>query len=248
LSKQNIYDNKVFFEGYKEIRKNSNNANNLIEKPAINSLLPKLNNFQILDLGCGYGESCISLIEKGAKKVVGIDISEKMLDIAKSENHDKNIEYLNMAIEDLSQLNQKFDLVFSSLAIHYINNYVEFVRNSCRLLNDNGILIFSQEHPLSTCFSEGKRWTKNESNKKIYANISNYSLDGERGSTWFVDNVKKYHRSFSTLLNTLIDEGFEISKVLEPIPQQEIIDQFPEYEDSIHKPDFLIIKAIKSVI
>lgn len=98
---QNIYDNEIFFNGYFNLRQNDNNANNIFEKPALFSLLPTLNNKTVLDLGCGYGEHCIHFIEKGAKRVVGIDISKKMLAIAKAENANQNITYLNIPMEDI---------------------------------------------------------------------------------------------------------------------------------------------------
>ncbi len=65
-------------------------------------------------------------------------------------------------------------------------------------------MCFSQEHPLTTCFSSGDRWTKDENGKKLYLNLMDYGVEGERETTWFVDGVKKYHRTFSTMLNTLI--------------------------------------------
>ena len=34
MAQQNIYDNEIFFEGYKKIRDNEVNANNLFEIPA----------------------------------------------------------------------------------------------------------------------------------------------------------------------------------------------------------------------
>lgn len=83
MSKQNIYDNEIFFEGYKSIRQKKENANILFEKPALFSLLPDLKGKQILDLGCGYGENCMEFVKMGASKVVGVDISKKMLEVAK---------------------------------------------------------------------------------------------------------------------------------------------------------------------
>ena len=77
MSKQNVYDNEVFFEGYKKIRENKVNANILFEKPALFSLLPDLKDLKILDLGCGYGENSKEFVKRGAAKVTGIDISKK---------------------------------------------------------------------------------------------------------------------------------------------------------------------------
>ena len=79
MSDQNIYDNEAFFEGYMKLRNNPSAANDIVEKPALFSLCPDLTDKKVLDLGCGYGENCREFSKSGASKVVGIDISEKML-------------------------------------------------------------------------------------------------------------------------------------------------------------------------
>ena len=245
MAQQNIYDNETFFEGYKKIRENKINANNLFEIPALFSMMPDLKDLTILDLGCGFGEHCKRFVECGAKKVIGIDISEKMLEIAKEENSDSKITYINMPMENISQLNEKFDIVVSSLAFHYVEDFSGVVNNIYDMLNENGVFLFSQENPLCTCFSGGNRWTKDENGNKLYINLSNYGIEGERESSWFVDNVKKYHRTFSTIINTLIETGFKIEKIIEPLPTEELLKNFPEYKDLLHKPDFLLVKVSK---
>jgi hypothetical protein len=87
------------------------------------------------------------------------------------------------------------------------------------------------------------RWTRNEEGEKIYANISNYGVEKEFESNWFVDGVKKYHRKFSTIVNTLADAGFMIVKAIEPVPDEDFIKEHPSHKDLCHKPDFLLIKA-----
>lgn len=246
MSKQNIYDNEIFFEQYKNIRKHEANANNLFEKPALFSLLPDLHGKTILDLGCGYGEHCMHYIKNGAEKVVGIDISEKMLEVARTEYANPNITYIHMPMEDILKIGGKYDIIVSSLAIHYVKDFKALVQNVYELLNDNGIFIFSQENPINTCFSTGNRWTKDEKGNKLYANLSNYGIEGERKSTWFVDGVEKYHRTFSTIINTLTETGFSIVKMLEPLPTEEILKQYPEYKDLYHRPDFLLLKLKKN--
>ncbi len=57
--------------------------------------------------------------------------------------------------------------------------------------------------------------------------------------------MKKYHRTFSTIVNTLIDEGFVIEKMIEPLPDEDMLKAHPEYRDLLHKPDFLLIRAKK---
>ena len=245
MAKQNIYDNPIFFDGYKKLREKEKNANNIFEKPALFSLLPNLSGKRVLDLGCGFGEHCMYYIAQGADAVVGIDISEKMLQAAREENNHPNITYINMPMEDISQIDDKFDVAVSSLAFHYVEDFANVVKNIYEKLNDNGVLLFSQENPLCTCHSSGDRWTRDENGEKKYLNLADYGVEGERESVWFVDNVKKYHRTFSTIINTLIDTGFVIEKMIEPLPTKEILRNMPEFKDLYHKPDFLLVKVRK---
>ncbi len=245
MAQQNIYDNETFFAGYKKIRDNEANANNLFEIPALFSMMPDLKEKRVLDLGCGFGEHCKQFVECGAEKVVGIDISEKMLEVAKVENSDPKITYINMPMEEIAGLQEQFDVVISSLAFHYVEDFEGVIRNIHSLLEENGVFIFSQENPLNTCHSGGDRWTRDENGNKLYMNLANYGVEGERESVWFVDNVKKYHRTFSTIVNALVEAGFTIEKMIEPLPTEELLEKYPDYRDLFHKPDFLLIRVKK---
>lgn len=268
MAEQNIYDNETFFEGYHRLRERDDNANVLFEMPALFSLLPELKGKNVLDLGCGFGEHCMHMAQTGACKVVGIDISEKMLQVARAENAAPNIVYYQMPMEDISRIEEYFDLVVSSLAFHYVEDFEGLIRDCLELLKPGGILVFSQEHPFSTCYgelSEGKeteseglwdklpitlhcpenRWTRDADGKKWYLNLAGYGLEGERESKWFVEGVKKYHRTFSTILNTLTAAGFVVEKTIEPLPTTELLAAHPEQADLFHKPDFLVIRARK---
>ncbi len=245
MSKQNIYDNEIFFQGYQKIREKKVNANILFEKPALFSLLPDLKGKKVLDLGCGYGENCKEFIKMGAAKVTGLDISKKMLEIAEKENSAPGITYVNMPMEDIASLNEQFDVIVSSLALHYIQDFDGLCKVIYKSLSDQGLFIFSQENPINTCFTTGERWTKDSQGNKLYANLSNYSIDGVRRSTWFVDDVIKYHRTFSSIVNSLIDAGFTIQKMMEPSPTEKMLEEHPDYRDNLHKPDFLLVRAAK---
>lgn len=243
---QNVFDNDIFFDGYSRLRERAVNANNLFEIPAFMALLPELEGKTVLDLGCGMGEHCLGFVRRGAARVVGVDISENMLSVAREKHGDPRIEYLNLPMERVGELDGPFDMVVSSLALHYVADFAGVVAAVHRLLNPGGAFVFSQEHPLTTCFSTGDRWTKDADGNKIYANISDYSVDGERETRWFIDGVKIYHRSFSTIVNTLVGAGFVVEKFVEPIPTEELLREYPEYVDLLHKPDFLLVRARKS--
>ena len=124
---QNIYDNEEFFTGYQEMRnKSTTSANELIEIPQLFELIGNVEGKTILDLGCGAGGHDRKLIELGAKNVLGIDISTKMIKVAEKNKNSEKIEYKVMSMNDIDKLNQKFDLVISSLAIHYVKKYLTY--------------------------------------------------------------------------------------------------------------------------
>lgn len=88
----------------------------------LREMLPDLQDKKVLDLGCGYGWHCIYATEQGAENVVGIDLSQKMIDKAKENSKGLSIHYKQMAIEDIDFGSEKFDVVFSSLAFHYLKD------------------------------------------------------------------------------------------------------------------------------
>lgn len=240
---QNIYDNEVFFQKYRDLRKNLYNYNELVEQPAIKKLLPDLKDKTVLDLGCGYGNNCIDFISRGAARVVGVDISSKMLEIARKENNHENIKYIQMDMTEIDTLDQKFDLIFSSLAVHYVEDYKKLLGDISMLLKDEGILLYSQEHPYTTAPKKGCSWTKDGSGNKLYFNLSDYMHSGKRRTIWFKQELEKYHRTISEIINTLIHQNFIIKEVIEPVPDEEALKKRPDFADEFHKTTCIIIKA-----
>ena len=247
--KQNVYDNKTFSVAYDKMRKDDKgrNANDLVEIPNFRKLIPNVKEKKILDLGCGYWENDKYCRDLGAKEILGIDISEHMIKIAEKNNADENIKYKVMAMEDISKIKEKFDIVISSLAFHYVKDYEKLIKDIYNLLNDNGILIFSIDHPLRIA-SKFEPWMKKnytEINGKCFLLVSDYNREGIREKEWNGVIVKKYHRNFSSLINGLVNSGFKIDKILEPIPDEESIKIIPKYINQYDRPYFLFIRAKK---
>lgn len=242
---QNIYDNDIFFNEYIALRERTDNYNDLLEQPAMKKLLPDLTNKSVLDLGCGFGANCIDFVNRGAKSVVGIDISKNMLTLAEERNSDKKIKYQKMSMTEISKLNEKFDLIYSSLAFHYVQDFNKLMEDIYNLLNDRGILLFSQEHPIVTSSLNGSNHyvTENE-NIKGYL-MSYYQNPGLRKESWFVDGVEKYHRTLSQTVNALCSAGFIVEHMAEPVPSHDALRKRPGLSKEFIKPNFLIIKAEK---
>ena len=243
---QNIYDNDTFFEGYKKLRESENNYNDLLEQPAMAKILPDLSGKKVLDLGCGYGHNCIDFVKRGAEKVIGIDISEKMLSVAKTESSHEKIKYLNMSMTDISTLAEKFDFIYSSLAFHYVKDFDTFAKNIFSVLNEGGQLLFSQEHPIITATIDGNgHFNKDKNGNRVSYTFSNYNEPGERKVHWYVDGVVKYHRTISDVINALAKAGFVIEEVCEPVPEDWAVEKLPTIVKEYIKPNFLVVKSRK---
>ena len=243
IASQNIYDRQDFFDGYQKLRENPHSANIVEEKPALFSLAPNLEGKRVLDLGCGFGENCRTFKEMGASYVLGVDLSKKMLEVAVRENPSLNFACGDMS--DLTFIEETFDVVFSSLAVHYIENFDLLVKSIYGLLAPGGFFLFSQEHPLTTAPMAGASWTKDEYGKDLHYNLTDYSRSGKRTTAWIVDGVEKYHRTLSEIVNALVFAGFSIKTMMETVPPKEMCEMNPKWERCWHKPNFLLIKAQK---
>jgi SAM-dependent methyltransferase len=209
-------------------------------------ILPELKGKRILDLGCGNGGMSKYFIDMGAESVLAIDLSVNMINEAKEKNFDEKITYVVLGMEDISKIEGKFDIVFSSLAFHYVKDYDKLTKDIYNLLDDNGILVYSQEHPIATASKYHKEMKSYIFiNDKRYYVVSDYSLNGERKLFWNVDGVIKYHRSFSYIVNTLIKNKYSILEIKESTASKEAIELVKKYENQNDRPYFMFIKARK---
>jgi len=241
----NVFDNDTFFESYKSARTKAESYNNLMEQPAMKLLLPELKEKVILDMGCGFGFSCVEFRKKGAAKVVGIDISEKMVSAASRQNTDDKLQFVKLDIDKIDELGITFDFVYSSMTMHYIVDFEKVVKKVYDVLSDDGIFLFSQEHPMLTASLAGPTWINDEHGIKAAAAISNYLENGERNVTWMNQSVVKQHRSFSTIVNNVVNNGFSVISIIEPAPTKQVLELAPHMCDEIHRPTAIVIKAQK---
>ena len=173
MAKQNIYDNDSFFENFKNLRNNKINFNDCIETPILLAMIPEVDGKRVLDIGCGMGQHAKQYSDMGAESVLGIDISEKMLEYAKEHFHAKNITYRQMALEDICQIDEQFDLITSSLAFDYAEDLDKLMKNIYGLLKYGAHFVFSMSHPMATAWDgQYDRYTRTESGERLYANMA----------------------------------------------------------------------------
>jgi SAM-dependent methyltransferase len=213
---------------------------------------------RVLDLGCGYGWFVRWAHENGASYVKGVDISEKMIEKAKSfdtdaattspveiyyERHD-----LEAIIMDEEPHRESYDLVYSSLTFHYIEDLGRLFRQiHSSLKKGKGKLVFSVEHPIysapvrpaadwidvKVAGEEGKVWP-----------LNSYSEEGIRVTSWLgTDGVRKYHRTTETYVSLLLENGFVLTGLKDWAPSEKDIAAHPEWSVERHRPFFLLLAA-----
>lgn len=238
---QNIYDNEEFFAGYCKLPRSIEGLAGAPEWPALRAMLPDLRGARVLDLGCGFGWFCRWAHENGAARVLGLDVSEKMLERAKSETHDAAITYGLADLEQIELEAASYDLVYSSLALHYIENLERLLSQVHRSLRPKGHLVFSVEHPIYTAPLE-PGWTVGASGHKTWP-VNRYLDEGARSTDWLTKGVIKQHRTIATYLNAMLGLGFTLVRIEEWGPTQEQIATKPVLADERERPPFLLVAA-----
>ncbi|OMD78772.1 class I SAM-dependent methyltransferase [Paenibacillus odorifer] len=241
--KQNKYDDSNFFSAYQQMPRSIGGLAAAGEWHVLKALLPDLHNKSVLDLGCGFGWHCLYAREQQASSVIGVDISEKMLQQAREKTNDPAITYIQLPIEDIDFASEQFDVVLSSLAFHYIESFAAICRKVHSFLKPGGSFIFSVEHPIFTSREE-QDWYADEQGNRLHWPVDHYQSEGLRETKFLTENVIKYHRTISTYFNDLIEAGFTIKVVKEPKPSEEMSND-PWMKDEERRPMFLIISAVK---
>lgn len=238
---QNIYDDPDFFAGYSRLPRQVHGLDGAPEWPAVRALLPVLAGKRVVDLGCGFGWAARWMRGQGAAAVLGIDLSETMIHRARAGTHDPAVEYRIADLDTLELPPGAFDLAYSALAFHYVEDFARLARAIREALSPGGHLVFTIEHPVFMAAAR-PRWIADEDGRRTWP-VNGYSVEGERRTDWFVDGVLKQHRTIGTTLNTLIDAGFEIVRVVEFAPSAGQIAQDPSLAEEVERPMLLLVSA-----
>lgn len=241
--KENKYDDEVFFKKYSEMERSKKGLLGAGEWSELQKLLPDFEGKRVLDLGCGYGWHCLYAANHDAKFVHGIDISEKMLEVAKEKNNADIITYEQKAMEDLEFPENSFDVVLSSLAFHYVKDFTTLVEHISHWMAKDGVFVFSVEHPVFTSYGT-QDWYYDDDGNILHFPVDRYYYEGKRDAIFLGEKVTKYHRTLTTYLNTLLVNDFVIEHIIEPQPPQDMMD-LPGMKDEMRRPMMLLVSARK---
>jgi ubiquinone/menaquinone biosynthesis C-methylase UbiE len=146
-------------------------------------------------------------------------------------------------MEHLQLQPKSFDVIYSSLAFHYVKNLTGLLSQAYRSMVPGGAVVFSIEHPIFTAPSR-PNWSQDATGRKAWP-IDGYLDEGPRSTDWLAKGVIKQHRTLATYINTLIGIGFGITHVEEWGPTPAQIAQQPDWADERQRPPFLMVAAIR---
>jgi SAM-dependent methyltransferase len=242
---QNIYDDPAFFAGYSTLERFGAGWERAAEHADLLALLPEVGGRRVLDLGCGAGQLARHLATCGAAEVVGVDISERMLALARADWAHPRVTYRRGAVEDVAFPPARFDLVVSALVLHYVADYRGLVARIAGWLAPGGVLVYSTEHPIYTARLPGEGWVLDAAGRRTGWRLDRYADEGAREETWFVPGVRKVHRTLATLVNGLVEAGLAVERVVEPVPGEPWLEAHPHMRDERRRPVFLLVRARK---
>ena len=241
--KENKYDNERFFQKYSQMMRSQKGLQGAGEWRELQKILPDFCEKRVLDLGCGYGWHCKYAADHHAASVLGTDLSEKMIQTARTINAAPSIEYRRVAMEDLDFPERSFDVVLSSLALHYVEAFAPLVQNISKWLVSGGSFVFSVEHPVFTSYGT-QDWYYDENGEILHFPVDNYYFEGPREAIFLGETVIKYHRTVTTYLNTLLQNGFVLRHIIEPQPPEDML-ELEGMKDELRRPMMLLVAAVK---
>lgn len=192
-----------------------------------------------IDLGCGDGRFTKDLSSR-YKKVYGIDYSQKMLRVAKSNC--PNSEFILYDLErGLPDIKTKADLVVCKLFLMYLKNIENIARESYEILNKDGLMVLSVTRPIKWV-SELQRGRL--INNKYLGYLSETDVYWKIGGD---DNLKAQfiNRTLQTYINTFTKFGFKLEAVLETGVPDTFVIKYPSYLPFQKKPYRLNLKFVK---
>ncbi len=200
--------------------------------PAAEALMGEVSGRRICDLACGQGRVARHLADQGAQ-VVGIDISARLLEIARRHEatEPRGIEYLQDDARSLDRVaDSAFDGVVCFMALMDIPELAPTCQAVARILKADGWFVFAILHPCYNTPASGELATP----EGWVRTVGDYFAEGYWRSdarTGPPGKVGAYHRTLSTYVNALADAGLALERISEPPATANLAERRPVWAE-----------------
>lgn len=237
-----IYDRNVSEKG--DIR------HEMVINPVVFEFLGDLEGKTVLDAGCGNGYLSRKIAET-AKKVFGVDLTERLIELAKQRDNPQNIDFSLGNLEKLHFPENTFDVILCNMVLMDVERLQFVIKELSRVLKAAGILVISLTHP---CFENPPRTysvfeDKNGKKIRIGRMIQKYYDTGlVIDENQVVDNgepYQHYHYMISDYLNAFSASNLCLEKTSEPNGNEIFKSMDSDQGMNDHTPTFIIFKLRK---
>lgn len=207
--------------------------NNLYERPHMLSRLPPLKDKDVLDLGCSSGYYTEYALKMGAS-VTAVDVSNALIERLTARIESPKLHLFRADISKPMPFlkSDAYDCIICSLVIDYIKDWEPLFAELYRVMKKGGRLIISTHHPFA-----------------MYHHFRQYGYFEFKlvEDTWGLGTgrpfkTRYYIRPLTETLKPIIESGFKIVSIEEPLPTERCKEISPEtYERLSERPGFLFI-------
>ena len=185
--------------------------------PATMRMLDDLDGLRVLDLCCGQGVLVPELLKAGAKEVLGVDASPRLIESASQRfNREVAVKFLvaDACAEADRWADGSYDRAACLMAVHDVPDLPALARNASAALRAGGELVAIFMHP---CFRIPRQthWGWDEGRRLQYRRVDRYGVEleipikthpgkGEGTETLF------YHRPLADVLNAFGSAGLAL--------------------------------------
>jgi SAM-dependent methyltransferase len=225
-----LYDDPALAAAYARVTA-ANVYNAAYERPAVQELLGDVRGLDVLDAGAAAGEHSAWLVAHGAR-VTALDSSEAMVQLARERlGEAATVLHADLA-QSLPLADASFDLVLSSLTLHYLEDWLPALRQLARVLRPRGRLVLSTHHPALT----------DDPNADYHA--VRLVEEGWSGFAEGAVPMRFYHRPLERIVGDVLAAGFALRALREPRPSAEADARDPAVAAKLRtRPWFLILDA-----
>ena len=230
---------KTFVGRFNRRRHENDSVNICVDEPAIVERVRALAPQSIVELGTGTG-GLTSMLAVHSLRVLSVDQSAAMIERATIETDATNVQFFCSRFEDFVP-SIKTDAVVSGMAMHLVAD----LSNLCKLVYDwlepGGAFIFSQRHPIRTANAQGDEL----SSIKPSWTVSDYFDVGAKTYQWLGYDVDYYHRKVSDIVASVIDAGFILNEIAEPMPYKH--QHTNRIAENCSSPSVLLVRCWKPI-